>query len=85
MRRLVGVGGHLDEGDLEHEVLNEVLYVFGRKNLGIAEGIEHCPRVVVDSTHGWRGQAVRVDVEERIDVVPDDEGVEEGAVAFADG
>ena len=85
VRGLVGIGCHLDEGDLQHEVLNEVLGFLGREDFRIDERVEHRPRIVVDATHGSRGQAVCLDVEERIDVVTDDEGVEEVTVALADG
>ena len=64
MCSLVGVRCHLNEGDLQHEVLNEVLCFRGRQGFGVYQCVEHRACVVVDSTHGWGSQRVCVDVEE---------------------
>ena len=83
VRGLVGVGRHLDEGDLQHEVLDETLDLVRCQHIRVAQHVEHRPRVVVDAAHRGRGQRTRVDVKQRIDIVADDERVEELAVAFA--
>ena len=83
MRGLVGVGRNLDEGDLEHQVLDEILDLVGRQDVRVGEHLEHGPRVVVDATHRRRGQGTGVDVEQRVDVVADNKRVKEITITFA--
>ena len=64
VRSLVGISRHLNEGDLQREVLNEVLCFRGRQGVGVDQRVEHRPCVVVDSAHGCGSESVCVDIEE---------------------
>ena len=83
VRGLIGVGRHLDEGDLQHQVLDEILDLVDRQNVRVGDHLEHGPRVVVDATHRRRGQGTRIDVEQRVDIVADNKRVKEITITFA--
>ena len=83
MRGLVGVRGDLNEGDLQHEVLDELLDLAGLQHVWVDQHLEHGSCVVVNSPYRRRAQGARFDVKQGVDAVADDERVKEIAVAFA--